>query len=156
VKLHEVNPFKALPLLLAVQIAAGVMLGGPAGTTVAFPDSDAQIRVEVADSPEEREKGLMYVRNLPVDQGMLFVFSDEEYRGFWMKNTYIPLDIIFVNSKNRIVDIDEAVPQPNASEEELKTYRSDEPAKYVIETNSTFTERKDVEEGDRVEIPTRY
>jgi uncharacterized membrane protein (UPF0127 family) len=150
------NPFKVLPFLLAVQIAAGVLLGGPTGTVVNFPDSDTQIQVEIAESSEEREKGLMYRRSLPIDRGMLFVYHEEDYRGFWMKNTYIPLDIIFVSDDERIVDIDEAVPQPNTSEENLRTYRSDEPARYVIETNSSFTERRNVEEGDRVDIPTRF
>jgi len=66
------------------------------------------------------------------------------------------LDMIFVDSQGRIINIEEAVPEPNTSDENLKTYRSDEPAKYVIETNSSFTERRNVEEGDRVDIPTRY
>jgi len=87
---------------------------------------------------------------------MLFVFPEEDYRGFWMKNTLIKLDMIFVDAEGRIINIEEAVPEPNTSDENLKTYRSDEPAKYVIETNSSFTERRNVEEGDRVDIPTRY
>ena len=154
-KLPE-NPFKVLPLLLVLQIAAAFLLASPADTAVIFPESDAQIQVEVADSPEERAQGLMYRRSLELNRGMLFVFPEEDYRSFWMKNTYIPLDMIFIGRNGEIINIEEAHPQPNASDNELKSYRSDEPAKYVIETNSTFTEKENVEKGDRVEIPTRY
>jgi uncharacterized membrane protein (UPF0127 family) len=73
-----------------------------------------------------------------------------------MKNTLIPLDIIFVDKERRIINIEEAYPEPNTSDENLKTYRSERPAKYVIETNSSFTERRNVEEGDRVVIPDRF
>jgi uncharacterized membrane protein (UPF0127 family) len=155
--MRDVNPFRFLPLFLALQIAAGVALGGaPEESFVEFPESDARVEVEVADSPGERRKGLMYRNELPIDEGMLFVYPEEGDRSFWMKNTYIPLDIIFVDRNGKIINIEEAHPQPNASDRELKDYRSDEPAKYVVETNSSFTERKDVEEGDRVEIPTRF
>ncbi|MFB6099787.1 MAG: DUF192 domain-containing protein [Candidatus Nanohalobium sp.] len=148
------NPFRILPFILAVQILAGIILGAP--TTVSFPESSATLHVEVADSEQERLKGLMYRKKLPINQGMLFVFPKEAPRGFWMKNTLIPLDMIFVDRNGRIINIEEAYPEPNTSEENLKIYRSEAPARYVIETNSTFTEKKNIEEGDRVEIPTRY
>jgi uncharacterized membrane protein (UPF0127 family) len=138
--------------MLAVQIAAGILLGGPTSTVVGFPESGAEITAEIADSPKEREEGLMYVSDLPLNRGMLFVFPDEEYRSFWMKNTYIPLDIIFVDKNGDIINIEEAHPEPNTTEENLKSYRSDEPAKYVIETNSTFTERNNISTGDKVQI----
>ena len=152
--MKELNPFKILPAILALQIVLGLTLSPP--TTVKFPDSKAELTVEVADTPEERSKGLMYREKLSIENGMLFVFPEEDYRGFWMKNTLIPLDMIFVDAEGRIINIEEAVPEPNTSDENLKSYRSDEPAKYVIETNSSFTERKDVEEGDRVVFPDRF
>ena len=148
------NPFKALPAVIALQIVLGFALTAPA--TIQFPDSDTSLNVEVAETPSEREKGLMYRDKLDIENGMLFVFPDEDYRGFWMKNTLIPLDIIFVDKERQIINIEEAYPEPNTSEENLKTYRSDRPAKYVIETNSSFTERRNIEEGDRVVIPDRF
>ena len=148
------NPFKLLPFILALQIAAGILLGGP--TKVYFPDSGASLQVEVAETPQERSRGLMYREELPMDRGMLFVFPEEGDRGFWMKNTLIPLDMIFVDAEGRIVNIEEAYPEPGTPDEDLKLYRSEEPAKYVIETNSSLTERKGMEKGDRVDIPTRY
>ena len=152
--MKTLNPFKILPIIIGLQIVLGVALGG--GQQVYFPESGTSLDVEIAQTPSERQRGLMYREELPIEQGMLFVFPEEDDRGFWMKNTLIPLDMIFVDSEGRIINIEEAVPEPNTSEENLKTYRSDEPAKYVIEANSTFTERKNVREGDRVEIPTRF
>ena len=148
------NPFKLLPAVIALQIILGFALTSP--TTVQFRDSNTSLNVEVAETPDERERGLMYREKLGIENGMLFVFPEEDYRGFWMKNTLIPLDMIFVDAEGRIINIEEAYPEPNTSEENLKTYRSDEPAKYVIETNSSFTERRNVEEGDRVVIPDRF
>ncbi len=148
------NPFKILPALLILQITLALTFGG--ATQVNFPNSDTSLEVEIADTASERETGLMYREKLTIDEGMLFVFPEEDDRGFWMKNTLIPLDMIFVDAEGRIINIEETVPEPNTSDEDLKTYRSDAPAKYVIETNSSFTERRNVEEGDRVVIPTRY
>lgn len=147
------NPFKLLPIFLAIQIATGFLVGGP--SQVYFPESDASLEVEVADSPPDRRRGLMYREKLSIDNGMLFVFPEEDERGFWMKNTLIPLDMIFVDSEGEILNIKEANPEPNTSDENLKTYRSDGEARYVIEANSSFAQRYDVEAGDRVEIPSR-
>ena len=149
------NPFKILPFILAAQILLGLTMTPPTNKVI-FPESNTEVKVEIADTPSERSKGLMFREKLPIDQGMLFIFPEEDERGFWMKNTLIPLDMIFIDSKGEIVNVEEAVPEPNTSDEDLKIYRSGEPAKYVIETNSSFTERKNVEEGDRVEIPTRF
>lgn len=145
------NPFKLLPIFLAAQIATGVLLGGP--SQVYFPDSGASLEVEVADSQSERKRGLMYREKLSIDKGMLFVFPEEDERGFWMKNTLIPLDMIFVDSEGEVLNVEEAYPEPSTSEENLKIYRSEGEARYVIEANSSFTERFDVEAGDRVDIP---
>ncbi|GIR62444.1 MAG: hypothetical protein CM15mP67_05470 [Alphaproteobacteria bacterium] len=61
--------------------------------------------VELAKNEYERQKGLQCKKNLKKNEGMFFIWSDEDYRNFWMKNTVIPLDLIFINSKFRIVDI---------------------------------------------------
>src|SRR3989344_4541488 len=69
-----------------------------------------KINVEIADDNEERMKGLMFRERLDENAGMLFVFEDEQYQAFWMKNTLIPLDIIFIGKNLEIVDIENAVP----------------------------------------------
>ena len=113
-------------------------------------DSLAELQLETADTPEERERGLMERRNLAEDSGMLFIWEDSKERNFWMKNTYIPLDMIFLTAEKSIRTIKQAEPQPNVSDEDLRIYSSEGPAKYVIETNQGFTEENNIEESTKV------
>ncbi len=116
-----------------------------------FPGTDApELRLEVADKYEERRKGLMHRHTLEEETGMLFIFPGERDRSFWMKNTFIPLDIIFADSNGTIVKIHEAEPQPFTGEKNLRRYRSGTPAKYVIETRQGFSRKHGIEEGDTV------
>lgn len=115
-------------------------------------ESVANVTLEVADSSEERAQGLMFRESLPENHGMVFVYENAEPRSFWMKNTLIPLDMIFVAENGTVVDVEHAVPQPNASDEELETYRSDAPAKYVIELERGFANRTGIEPGAEVEF----
>ena len=86
--------------------------------------------VELAKNNYERQKGLQCKKKLNKNEGMLFIWSDEDYRSFWMKNTSIPLDIIFLNKKYKIVDI-----SYNAKPFSLKSILSKKKAKYVLELN---------------------
>lgn len=89
------------------------------------------IFVEVADTSDTRSKGLMFRDQLCEECGMFFVFQDEDFHVFWMKNTPMPLDIIFINSDLEVVDLVHAMP---CREEPCKTYPPDEPCLYVLET----------------------
>ena len=117
-----------------------------------FAGTDAELRLETAETFEERKKGLMHRHTLDQDAGMLFIYPGERDRTFWMKNTFIPLDIIFVDENGTIVKIHEAEPQPFTADEELSRYRSGRPAKYVIETHQGFSEDHGIEEGGTVSI----
>ncbi|MDY6764302.1 MAG: DUF192 domain-containing protein, partial [Halobacteria archaeon] len=108
------------------------------------------VTLEIADSPEERRKGLMHRKSLGWRQGMIFVYSNEGDRAFWMKNTYIPLDMIFVDANKTVINVEHADPQPNASDSELKRYRSEAPAQYVIEVNQGFADCFGIGKGTRV------
>jgi YVTN family beta-propeller protein len=108
----------------------------------------ARVFVEVPDDQEEFARGLMFRTHLPWNAGMLFAFYDEEPRRFWMKNTLIPLDMIFVDSSSKIIDIKENVPP--CKQEECPTYPSKEPAQYVLEVNAGFVQEKGVKIGDRL------
>ena len=79
---------------------------------------------------------------------MLFIFKEEAVRGFWMKNTYIPLDIIFINNNFEIINIAENV-QP-CKEDPCETYSSEIPIRYVVEVNGGFTEKKEIGIGDTI------
>jgi YVTN family beta-propeller protein len=108
----------------------------------------ARVFVEVPDDPEESMRGLMFRIHLPWNAGMLFPYSNEEPRTFWMKNTLIPLDMIFVDSSSKIVEIKENVPP--CEQDQCPTYPSKEPAQYVLEVNAGFVQEKGVKVGDRL------
>lgn len=115
-------------------------------------DENAQIvvNVELAETPEEIGYGLMNRESLGEDSGMLFVFDDEDYRSFWMKNMIIPLDMIFISADGAIVDIKESFgPCVTGS---CASYRSKEKAMYVLEVNAGFAGKNNINEGDTVVI----
>ena len=106
-----------------------------------------ELNVEIADDNDKREKGLMFREKLDNNSGMLFVFENENYQIFWMKNTLIPLDIIFIDKSLKIVDIKYAVP---CKEDPCALYKSSKPAKYVLEVNGNFTTINDIRLGDKI------
>ncbi|MBI2654054.1 DUF192 domain-containing protein [Candidatus Woesearchaeota archaeon] len=108
-----------------------------------------KINAEIADDNEERMNGLMFRKNLDENEGMLFVFDNEEVQIFWMKNTLIPLDMIFINENLEIVGIKHAVP---CEKEPCGIYQSEKPAKYVLEVNGNFTIKNKIKIGDRINI----
>jgi YVTN family beta-propeller protein len=108
----------------------------------------ARVFVEVPDDLEESMRGLMFRKHLPGNAGMLFAYYDEKPRTFWMKNTLIPLDMIFVNGSSKIIEIKENVPP--CAQDECPTYPSKEPAQYVLEVNAGFVQEKGIKVGDRL------
>ena len=103
--------------------------------------------VELARSGSEILRGLMFRKSLCKNCGMLFIFKDSSPRSFWMKNTLIPLDIVFIGENYEIVNISKAVP---CKKEPCKIYRSKSPAKYVLEVNIGEFKKEDI--GKRLEI----
>lgn len=120
-------------------------------SSVSFLDSQGEdistVEVAVADDDHTRSEGLMDVHDLPDNSGMLFIFDSDEERSFWMANTPIPLDIIFVNSEYEIVRI-----HRNAAPYSHQSFRSEAPAKYVVEVNAGYTIRHDINEGMMIRI----
>jgi len=108
-------------------------------------DFIAGIDIELAQNESQRQLGLMYRDTLAENQGMLFIFDNEEVRAFWMKNTILSLDMIFVNTRNEIVTIHKYT-TPYSEE----TYESTKPAKYVIEVNAGYTDKQKISVGDRI------
>ena len=108
-----------------------------------------ELAVEIAVKQEDRNRGLMYRKGMGADSGMLFVFDREDAREFWMKNTCIPLDMLFIAGDGTIVDIQENVPTIDTS----PTYPSECPAQYVVETNAGWTRKHGVKAGQKVTLP---
>ena len=106
--------------------------------------------LEIAQTPQEKQQGLMYRSSLPKNQGMIFVYDIESPRTFWMKNTLIPLDLIFLDSDNIIIDIKHNF-QPCISDP-CESYTSKQPAKDIIEINAGLAEELGLEVGEIVYV----
>jgi len=103
------------------------------------------VDVEIADTSAKRMKGLMFRSSLGENEGMLFVFNNEDYRKFWMMNTTIPLDAIHIAANGTVVEV---IPmEPCTSLVSCKSYPSSEKAKYVLEMNQGFAEKNGIEAG---------
>jgi len=147
--------------LLALAPAIAAMVTGAAlaqGSHLqAFPKSTLEIEaqngkhrfvVEVAKSPRQQAQGLMFRRRLAADAGMLFIYSQPQIIRMWMKNTFIPLDMIFIATDGRVVSIVErTIPHS------LETVSSAKPAIAVLEVNGGTVSRLGIRNGDRVHHP---
>lgn len=139
--------FGALGVLAALLTAAAAFAGD-----VAFGRGEARIEtaagarlfhVELAETPEQRRRGLMFRRSLAPDAGMLFLFPGRERPTMWMANTWLPLDMLFVAADGRIVDI-----FPNAVPRSRLTISSPHPARMVLELGGGTARRLGIAPGD--------
>jgi len=105
-----------------------------------------KINVEIADDNAEMEKGLMFREKLNENEGMLFVFEESSFQGFWMKETFIPLDIIWIDNSKEVVHIKRRVPP--CEKDPCKVYKAPKIAKYVLEINSGYADTLGLMEGD--------
>jgi uncharacterized protein len=121
----------------------------PTATVLLFPEGhpDAAVRVRVVKSEATRRRGLMYVRALPEDEGMLFLFPEEEQQSFWMRNTYVPLDMIFIRSDLTVLGVAENA-RPLTDNPRFVEGES----QYVLEVNAGWARKHGVREGTRVKL----
>jgi len=117
------------------------------------PDKQAiSVTVEIADDAQERSKGLMDRSELPEDHGMLFMFTTAEPLTFWMKNTLIPLDIIFFDGRGSVIGSDSMVP---CTEDPCLRYTSSGPAMSALEVSAGFIEKHGIGAGWRIALPVQ-
>ncbi len=107
--------------------------------------------VEVADTNEERSRGLMFRDSLAKDTGMLFVHDHEEPQSYWMKNTHIALDILYFNKDRKLVSAQERVP-PCSAGDRCPPYASEGAALYVLELNAGSVELFKIQTGDEMKV----
>lgn len=103
----------------------------------------SSFNIEIADNDYETQTGLMHRQTMAKDNAMLFVFPDMQMRSFYMKNTYIPLDIIYLDSNHKIVSI-----QENAKPLDESSLPSASPAQYVLEINAGLSQQLNIKVGD--------
>lgn len=101
--------------------------------------------LEIADTAEKRSQGLMYRKSMPADQGMFFKFDSEKIQSFWMKNTYIPLDMIFLDKDLKVVGLLENVPALNEIPRKI-----DKPSKFIVELNAGESSKVKIDIGSRL------
>lgn len=145
--------FGAVAFLLALFVLVGPPFAGAvrAETTpliIRTDQADHGFEVELATTPEERAQGLMYRRSLDPDAGMLFDFGHERPVSMWMRNTYIPLDMVFIKADGRITNIIERA-EPHSE----SPRPSSEPVRFVLELPGGTAERLDIGPGDEVDHP---
>ena len=107
--------------------------------------------VEIADDAAERERGLMFRDELAPDRGMLFIHEREEDQAYWMKNTKIPLDILYFDHDRRLVSVQQRVP-PCSLGDRCPPFPSEGPALYVLELNGGTVESMGVKPGDELKF----
>ncbi len=120
------------------------------GSTVVFEgrnNTPITVQVEIADTDATREYGLMNRTSMPLDHGMLFIFDYQTPVSFWMKDTLLPLDMVFLDSNGRIGDI-----YKNATPLSEDVYTAKSPSKYVIELNGGYCDMYGIKIGDNVSI----
>jgi len=131
-------------LALALALAVAVT---PAGAECVTPDG-ARVHLELAVSDEERQLGLMFRDMLPADHGMLFIFEADGALDFWMKNTFIPLDFVWLSASGEVVDVRANVPPCRS--DPCPSYASGKPARAVLEVNAGFAATHGVRLGERL------
>lgn len=143
--------YKFLGLMLITLFFTGVANGKEARPKYKVQKIQIQmktIKVEIAESEAEHEYGLMFVKKLEKNSGMLFVFSDDKVRNFWMKNTLIPLSIGFFNSEKSLISIHEMTPYvENMGAPQI--YSSGSPARYALEMNRNWFSENKIKLGDK-------
>jgi len=112
---------------------------------VALTVNGHKLTAEVAHTDPARMQGLMHRRILPEDRGMLFVFSDVARHAMWMKNTYIPLSVAFLDENGAIINIEDMKPHTQ------DTHPSAKPAKYALEVNLGWFQKRGIKPGAKVE-----
>lgn len=134
-------------LILAL---AGLFAGAKAAgadeamKTIAVKVGTHALKVEIAATDAQRERGLMFRKSMPRDVGMLFTFDEPGYHAMWMKNTLIPLSVAFIDNEGRILNVVDMEP------ETLDAHAAAGPARYAIETNKGWFAERGIKAGEKV------
>jgi uncharacterized membrane protein (UPF0127 family) len=146
-------------MVLATAALLGAACGGSSNDAVATREPGlAFVRIGSLAVQAEVPEGDAFYRglggreSLPDDRGMLFVFPEPGRHAFWMKDMLISIDIIWISAEGRVVDVQEAQPEPGVPDPQLKRYNPDGEARYVLEVRAGLAAEKGVQVGDEAQI----
>ncbi len=111
------------------------------------------LAAEFAETPAQRERGLMFRTSLPEDAGMLFIFEEDQRSGFWMFNTLIPLSVAYIDVRGEIVDVQDMEPCGNPNPRDPRScpgYPAAAPYRYALEVNRGYFAERDIGVGDSI------
>lgn len=152
-----VSPWKLFAASFIFSTALGAAI--PAAQDVVFEKEKIildgkSVSVEVAKTQEQHERGLMFRKSMPENEGMLFVFNNEEIRSFWMKNTFIDLSIGYFDKDKTLIDIQE-MKATSMMEARPPSYPSAKPAMYALEMNKGWFAKNKVKLGHKFHFSSR-
>lgn len=136
-------------VLFVVMTAAGILSPLEKYIRIFLPDGET-VAAEVAESEKQRMQGLMYRDGINEDQGMLFIFEEEGYHSFWMKNMKFAIDILWLDRQKRIVHTEKEVPP--CKKEPCPSYSPALPAMYVLELKAGSVDKRKLKLYDRLEF----
>ena len=132
-------------VLAGLALALGTLAANAQMPEIPLTVAGHKLTVEVADSDTTRMQGLMHRRILPENRGMLFVFREVTHHAMWMKNTYIPLSVAFLDERGVIINIADMQPQTS------DTHAAAKPAKYALEVNQGWFAKRGIKPGATIE-----
>lgn len=142
----------ALPLLCLLAAAAALRVPpGASSAELTLPDG-YRVSAELALTPEDQRKGLMFREELAAGRGMLFVFGELAPRSFWMKNTWIDLDMVFLDRELKVLKVFHRVPRSRPGQPEAEVARASSPAALVLELPAGAARAHQVRPGARLKI----
>ena len=137
-----------LSVLAVTALAAGITPStADEGVVPVVMPNGVTIQAELADTPQKRAKGLMYRETLARDRGMLFTFAEAQPWTFWMKNTRIPLDIVWMDGKKRIIHVERNVPVCHRTDDGCPQYQPNENAMFVLELPAGMADTLKLQRG---------
>jgi uncharacterized protein len=142
-------------LFVQAQLVAPVLKFKKQKIEITYKKQKQIINAELAETPEQHSQGLMFRKKMGSNDGMLFVFKDEQIRDFWMKNTLIDLDIGYFDKDRKLIDIQQMKAVTSVMQDNLPTYPSKRPAQYALEMNTGWFKKNKIEEGSTLSIPAR-
>jgi uncharacterized membrane protein (UPF0127 family) len=131
-------------------LALALMVAVPPGAPECVTPDGTHVHLELALTDEEKQLGLMFRDTLPSDHGMLFIFDADGPLEFWMKNTFVPLDFVWVSAAGEVVEVRACVPPCRS--DPCPGYASNKPARAVLEVNAGFAAAHGVRPGEQLKF----